>query len=706
MISRKALFIMADRSENRSTDLLDSSSLQRDLSHMSFNWSAVCSDDVGASKRSKMSHTPSTPNSGHNSVPGSSSSSTITTWDIDAGLAADFDGSLSGLGSELGSAPYNMSEALLALPVFKQENLDNGFQYILGAATSPAVKMNEETLTYLNQGQSYEIKVKKLGDLSDFQGKVLRSVIRVSFHDRRLQYMERQHLEQWKTTRPGERILEIDVPLSYGIVDYSMSPLTLNAAEYIWDPTKETGVYVKVHCISTEFTPKKHGGEKGVPFRIQIETYTYEDEQPSKMLHCASCQVKVFKPKGADRKHKTDREKMDKRSEAEKEKFQPSYECTVLTEIPLEQAIQMQNNYLNALQNTFGNGSGPQPIKKDPGNSMKEEPPDASNWSWRSNNQSTQPPVSETKSVSPISPQPMSEPPSPGICMVNPVWSDILRLSRDDLIQICGLADGIRLNNALHNRPIQPRLTLYVCQEPGAMYHALYLESLCRDELLSQIAQLFQVPQEGIKDIFVEGPSSIQVVLTDESCNKSDPINVESNLLWDPLESNLLWDPLESYLQWHPLESNLLWHPLVSNLLWDPLESNLLWDPLESNLLWDPLESNLLWDPLESNLLWDPLESNLLWHPLESYLQWHPLESNLQWDPLESNLLWHPLESNLQWHPLESNLLWDPLESNLLWDPLESNLLWDPLESNLLWDPLESYLQWHPLESNLLWDPL
>ena len=27
------------------------------------------------------------------------------------------------------------------------------FQYILGAATSPAVKMNEETLTYLNQGQ-------------------------------------------------------------------------------------------------------------------------------------------------------------------------------------------------------------------------------------------------------------------------------------------------------------------------------------------------------------------------------------------------------------------------------------------------------------------------------------------------------------------------------------------------------------------------
>ena len=28
--------------------------------------------------------------------------------------------------------------------------------------------------------------------------------------------------------------------------------------------------------------------------------------------------------------------------------------------------------------------------------------------------------------------------------------ADLLRMSRDDLIQICGLADGIRMFNALH----------------------------------------------------------------------------------------------------------------------------------------------------------------------------------------------------------------------------------------------------------------
>jgi CP2 transcription factor. len=49
-----------------------------------------------------------------------------------------------------------------------------------------------------------------------------------------------------------------------------------------------------VNCISTEFTPKKHGGEKGVPFRIQVETYL-QGEGTLKRLHVAACQIKVFK---------------------------------------------------------------------------------------------------------------------------------------------------------------------------------------------------------------------------------------------------------------------------------------------------------------------------------------------------------------------------------------------------------------------------
>lgn len=53
---------------------------------------------------------------------------------------------------------------VLALPIFKQEepqlSPENGarlppLQYVLCAATSPAVKLHEETLTYLNQGSGW-----------------------------------------------------------------------------------------------------------------------------------------------------------------------------------------------------------------------------------------------------------------------------------------------------------------------------------------------------------------------------------------------------------------------------------------------------------------------------------------------------------------------------------------------------------------------
>uniref|UniRef100_A0A8D0A475 Transcription factor CP2 n=1 Tax=Sander lucioperca TaxID=283035 RepID=A0A8D0A475_SANLU len=263
---------------------------------------------------------------------------------IESGLVQDFDASLSGIGQELGAGAYSMSD-VLALPIFKQEesNLpadsDNKilpFQYVLCAATSPAVKLHDETLTYLNQGQSYEIRMldnRKIGELPEITDKMVKSIIRVVFHDRRLQYTEHQQLEGWRWNRPGDRILDLDIPMSVGIIDPRANPTQLNTVEFLWDPSKRTSVFIQVHCISTEFTMRKHGGEKGVPFRIQIDTFKEnESEEYTEHLHSASCQVKVFKPKGADRKQKTDREKMEKKAPQEKEKYQPSYKTTILTE--------------------------------------------------------------------------------------------------------------------------------------------------------------------------------------------------------------------------------------------------------------------------------------------------------------------------------------------------------------------------------------
>lgn len=196
-----------------------------------------------------------------------------------------------------GSPPQQPPMEIAPSPTNSRDNFGQ-FEYMLKAATAIGQKHNEDSLTYLNQGQSYEIKFKKLGDLNALRGKLLKSVIKICFYERRLQYMEKEQMRQWQETHPNDRVLELDVPLSYGIVHFNQ-PANFsfsNMIEVLWDPQQDCGVYIRVNCISTEFTPKKHGGEKGVPFRIQVETYedtVYGGNKPIKPLHAAACQIKV-----------------------------------------------------------------------------------------------------------------------------------------------------------------------------------------------------------------------------------------------------------------------------------------------------------------------------------------------------------------------------------------------------------------------------
>ncbi|XP_011920431.1 PREDICTED: transcription factor CP2-like protein 1 isoform X1 [Cercocebus atys] len=508
---------------------------------------------------------------------------------------------------------------VLALPIFKQEEPQLSpenearlppLQYVLCAATSPAVKLHEETLTYLNQGsalgkkqlvstcdkiswiythtslqkkregtcktqrnrskicsfdsvpwlhqmlrwgmlaqgQSYEIRLlenRKLGDFQDLNTKYVKSIIRVVFHDRRLQYTEHQQLEGWRWSRPGDRILDIDIPLSVGILDPRASPTQLNAVEFLWDPAKRASAFIQVHCISTEFTPRKHGGEKGVPFRVQIDTFKQnENGEYTEHLHSASCQIKVFKPKGADRKQKTDREKMEKRTAQEKEKYQPSYETTILTECSPWPDVAYQVNSApspsyNGSPNSFGLGEGnaspTHPVEALPVGSDHLLPSasiqDAQQWLHR--NRFSQ------------------------FCRLFASFSgaDLLKMSRDDLVQICGPADGIRLFNAIKGRNVRPKMTIYVCQEleqnrvplqqkrEGSgdsnlcVYHAIFLEELTTLELIEKIANLYSISPQHIHRVYRQGPTGIHVVVSnemvqnfqDESCFVLSTIKAESN---------------------------------------------------------------------------------------------------------------------------------------------------------------------------------
>ncbi|KAB7496258.1 hypothetical protein Anas_08477 [Armadillidium nasatum] len=93
---------------------------------------------------------------------------------------------------------------------------------------------------------------------------------------------------------------------------------------------------------------------------------------------------------------------------------------------------------------------------------------------------------------------------------------DILRLSRGEVIEICGLVDGIRLFNALHAKAVIPRLTLYLCLEPNVSYNAIYLKNLTLADFIKKIAELMKVSSECVHDVYIQGPANINVHVTDE----------------------------------------------------------------------------------------------------------------------------------------------------------------------------------------------
>lgn len=104
--------------------------------------------------------------------------------------------------------------------------------------------------------------------------------------------MEHQQLEGWKWNRPGDRLLDIgevmlcdhmgtkfrftharskktvlgltvrhvfvtDIPMSVGITESHTHTSQLNAAEFLWDVSKRTSVFVQVHvCTYTHVFPQ------------------------------------------------------------------------------------------------------------------------------------------------------------------------------------------------------------------------------------------------------------------------------------------------------------------------------------------------------------------------------------------------------------------------------------------------------------------
>uniref|UniRef100_A0A8W4FQN0 Grh/CP2 DB domain-containing protein n=1 Tax=Sus scrofa TaxID=9823 RepID=A0A8W4FQN0_PIG len=396
---------------------------------------------------------------------------------------------------ELYPRPPSLLRESLPLPYLKQEELPSipsaeppcpVFQYVLCAATSPAVRQQEETLTYLNQGQSYEVQMlcnPKLGDAT--QGpQLLKSVVRVVFHDRRLQYMEQQQLDGWRWSRPGDRILDIDVPLSVGVIEPQVLPSQLNSVEFYWDPTKRTSLFLQVSLkLGHRGGWKSDGGGSSLGFLTTL--------------------------------------KIEKQPVHERDKYQTGCDSTVFMECsPWPEPSLGPHLPLSPLALT-----SPQSCKFLSLERLCSSPPFALDTLGASPAQDLNPGASILETQQWLHRHRFSS-----YCqlLANFTGTDLLKLTRQDLIQICGAADGIRLFNTLRARPICHRLTLYVAQAASrqqnevpknpdsGFYQEVSLDELSADELLGKLAEILALPANQIHRLCHQGPGGILILLSDQ----------------------------------------------------------------------------------------------------------------------------------------------------------------------------------------------
>jgi transcription factor CP2-like protein len=116
-------------------------------------------------------------------------------------------------------------------------------------------------------------------------------ILLIGFVEKRLQYRENEEMANWCRLHSKDRILDVDFALSYGVFDVCVESTKINSFNFVWNPNREASIFIKLNCISTEFTSKRHGGERGAPLRLIVDTYS---QTTNAKFDCASCLVTIF----------------------------------------------------------------------------------------------------------------------------------------------------------------------------------------------------------------------------------------------------------------------------------------------------------------------------------------------------------------------------------------------------------------------------
>lgn len=95
----------------------------------------------------------------------------------------------------------------------------------------------------------------------------------------------------------------------------------------------------------------------------------------------------------------------------------------------------------------------------------------------------------------------------------------MFNLMRDDLIKMCGFAEGVRLHNMLHKS--RGRTFLYFTMEDkppsAATWRGVVLRSPSISTLIKKLTDTFNLPYtESLYSVYYSGPEGINVLLNDD----------------------------------------------------------------------------------------------------------------------------------------------------------------------------------------------
>ncbi|CAF4792200.1 unnamed protein product [Rotaria sp. Silwood1] len=421
-------------------------------------------------------------------------------------------------GDDVSNRSHTSSPLIPPSSVSLKQQTSSNFQFILNALTASSAKINEETTTYLNQDQPYEIKfhVNNTSSSENFLPTIYRSILRLCFWDKILQNQERELVQKWLNEYKSISLFDIDMNLTYGILSIIRARQIPNAIEIVWDATTTTSLFIRFKCTSTDFALKRHGGEKGIPLRIQIDTYHENDVNDIQHLYSCCCKIQLFRLKGAQRKNKADKMRIEKLNIDQRRHYQTTLEHTVLQPCVVSPLYTLNLLTLSYAPDDLSNVDTQSTMTTE---NITEEKKDCENNLQENRNNSTgylPSPLSDMKhtysdlrntevqKATKITVQSSCEEVLNWLnnnnfsSVINQFQHytgiDLLRLTMNDIRRICNSNDSIsiRLYNQLHETVVAPLKILYVKTTNTDLYSAIYLHTLTRHELEEKIFELIQ----------------------------------------------------------------------------------------------------------------------------------------------------------------------------------------------------------------------